>query len=81
MGTVNSVAQAVQQGDSYEGTPINPVAEAVRGLARDRTILIRKIRDCNQDWIGFPEFKREHLGQIAAIDARIDALLARKEGD
>lgn len=63
--------------DKQEPTAINAIAEAVKGLARDRTALQLGMspKVLNYQWTGFDAFKKETESQIAAIDARIDKLL------
>jgi hypothetical protein len=55
---------------------VSAVAEVVRGLARDRSVLVKELRDTNRSWMHFDAFAKEQAAKIAAIDKRIDALLA-----
>jgi hypothetical protein len=68
-----NVAQVTQTSDA---APVNPLAEAVRGLARDRSRLIVEIEKANTYWVGYDKWLKEQYIRIAETDKRIDALLA-----
>jgi hypothetical protein len=67
-----------QLGQNIEAPAVNAVAEAVRGLARDRSLLVKEVRDTNRTWMHFDAFAKEQTAKIAAIDKRIDDLLSMK---
>jgi hypothetical protein len=71
---------AIQQGQNVEAPAVNAIAEAVRGLARDRSLLVKELRETNRNWIGFDAFAKENAEKIAAIDRRIDCLVALNLG-
>ena len=56
-------------------SPIEPVAETVRGLARDRSCLIEKRETLNTNWNKYRDYYQDLCKQIAAIDKRIDELI------
>ena len=64
-----------------EAPAVNAVAEAVRGLARDRSTLVKELKDASKSWMGYRGFVEEQAVKIAAIDGRIDRLLAAQEGE
>ena len=65
-----------QLGQNIEAPAMNPIAEAVRGLARDRSLLVKELKQTNRSWMHFDSFAKEQAAKIDAIDKRIDALLA-----
>jgi hypothetical protein len=64
-----------QLGQNIEAPAVNAVAEVVRGLARDRSVLVNEVRATNRSWMHFDAFAKEQAEKIAAIDKRIDDLL------
>ena len=67
----------VQLGQRIEAPAVNPLAEAVRGLARDRSLLVKELRDTNRGWIHFADFAKEQAEKIDKLDKRIDELLSK----
>jgi hypothetical protein len=67
-----------QLGQNIEAPAVNAVAEVVRGLARDRSLLVKELKDTNRLWMHFDEFAKEQAAKIAAIDKRIDDLLSNE---
>lgn len=65
-----------QLGQNIEAPAMNPIAEAVRGLARDRSLLVKELKQTNRSWMHFDSFAKEQAAKIDATDKRIDALLA-----
>lgn len=47
----------------------NPTAELVRGLMRDRTILVNRLDKCERVWTDYEKYRKEVLNDIAAIDS------------
>jgi hypothetical protein len=64
-----------QLGQNIEAPAVNSIAEAVRGLARDRSLLVKELKDANRSWMHFDSFAKEQAARIDATDRRIDALL------
>jgi hypothetical protein len=65
-----------QLGQNIEAPAVNAIAEAVRGLARDRSLLVKELKEANRSWMHFDSFAKEQAAKIDATDKRIDALLA-----
>jgi len=55
----------------------NPIAEAVRGLARDRSLMVKEWKEVNRSWINYAAFAKEQAEKIDKIDKRIDELLSK----
>ena len=56
-------------------SPVEPIAETVRGLARDRSYLIEKRETLNTCWNKYRDYYQDLCEQITAIDKRIDDLI------
>ncbi len=54
------------------------IAEAVRGLANDRSLIMSELRELNHDWRGYALCAAMLESRIAAIDKRIDWMLTLK---
>lgn len=68
-------AQNIKGIQEIEPQAINAVAEAVRGLARDRSLLVKELRDTSKAWREYDEFASKQAAKIEAIDRRIDMLV------
>ncbi len=66
-----------QLGQRIEAPAVNPMAEAVRGLARDRSLLVKELREANRSWMHYPDFAKEQAEKIDKIDKRIDELISK----
>jgi hypothetical protein len=62
------------------GAPVNAIAEAVRGLARDRSALVDELVGTSRSWLGYSHFAEQQAAKIEAIDRRVDKLLEMSDG-
>ena len=64
-----------QLAQNVDAPASDPVAEVVRGLARDRSTLMNEWKNTNRSWVGYDDFVKYQADRIRAIDERIDSIL------
>ena len=71
-----NITQLAQRVDA---PAINSTAEAVRGLAKDRSLLMAEWKNTSRCWMHYESFAKEQAERIEKIDARIDLLLRQED--